>query len=71
MGNNERLAEIIAEKLTQKGLLKEGNSDFKRKLSKGDLKEVDWKFLLESALEKSAGNPQGSIIENVAKDETE
>ena len=47
MNNNERLAEIIESKLLEKGLIVENNSDFKNKLSSGNLKDVDWKFLLE------------------------
>jgi len=72
MDNNERLAGIIAEKLVQQGLLKNADDTvFKRKLAKGELKDHDWKFLLESSLEASIGNTQDEIANNVETDEAE
>lgn len=70
MNNNERLAEIIAAKLVEKGLIEENNSDFKNKLSGGNLKDVDWKFLLEDVT-SIAQNPQEETNETQEADETE
>lgn len=70
MNNNERLAEIIASKLLEKGLIVENNSDFKNKLSSGNLKDVDWKFLLEDVTSISQ-NPQAETDETQQADETE
>jgi len=68
MDNNERLAGIIAEKLVQQGLLKNADDTvFKRKLAKGELKDHDWKFLLEGTI----GDTQDEIANNVEIDEAE
>lgn len=69
MNNNERLAEIIAAKLLEKGLIEENNSDFKNKLSGGNLKDVDWKFMLED-ITSIAQNPQEETNETQEADET-
>ena len=70
MNNNERLAEIIESKLLEKGLIVENNSDFKNKLASGNLKDVDWKFLLEDVTSISQ-NPQAETNETQQEDETE
>ena len=70
MNNNERLAEIIESKLLEKGLIVENNSDFKNKLSSGNLKDVDWKFLLEDVT-SIWQNPQAETIETQQEDKTE
>ena len=70
MNNNERLAEIIESKLLEKGLIVENNSDFKNKLSSGNLKDVYWKFLLEDVTSISQ-NPQAETNETQQEDETE
>ena len=70
MNNNERLAEIIESKLLEKGLIVENNSDFKNNLSSGNLKDVDWKFLLEDVTSISQ-NPQAETNETQQEDETE
>lgn len=69
MNNNERLAEIIATKLLEKGLIAENNTDFMNKLSGGNLKDVDWKFLLEDVTPLSQ-NAQTETNET-QEDETE
>lgn len=70
MNNNERLAEIIASKLSEKGLIGDKNTDFKNKLSSGNLKDVDWKLLLENVTPISQST-QSEINEAQEVDETE
>lgn len=70
MNNNERLAEIISSKLIERGLISENNTDFKNKLSSGNLKDIDWKLLLENVTPTSQ-NTQSEINEAQEVDETE
>ncbi len=70
MNNNERLAEIISSKLSERGLISENNTDFKNKLSNGNLKDIDWKLLLEIVIPTSQ-NTQSEINEAQEVDETE
>lgn len=69
MSNSERLADIIASKLIERGFITPDNTEFKTKLANGSLKEADWKFLLEDV----ASITQNQQIESneIQKDETE
>lgn len=65
--NNERLAAIIAEKLKEKGLIKEDNASLQRSLANGGLKEEDWKIALEEVMNTS----EDTTNENTEDNETE
>jgi len=70
MSNSERLANIIASKLIERGFVKPENNDFKAKLANGSLKDSDWKFLLED-VENIHLDDQLEITESQDIDETE
>ncbi len=62
--SNEELAKIIEDKLKAEGLISETETQLVSKLSKGTLKDVDWKVALEEILNR----PQ---VENLGNNEAE
>jgi hypothetical protein len=62
--SNEILAKIIDEKLKAEGLINSSDKQLVKKLSKGQMKDSDWKVALEEITNKPKEN-------NVSKDETE
>ena len=52
VNSNEILAQTIIEKLKNEGLITEQDSQLVTKLTKGQLKDADWKIAFEEVINK-------------------
>jgi len=61
---DERLAELIIEKLRAQGVIPEKrSSELKEKIIKGTVRQEDWRSLIELAMPKAEAVPQESTDE--------